>query len=237
MTFAALLKWLLVLLALANLAVLAAWLGPPLLRAWGVLPPPVPQQRELIRLALPAPPASGAATPVPDAADGEHAPAEPARAAGAPVARGAAPTRREPNALRCAVVGPFPDQAAAQAARARIAAVGGSAQLQAEENEDTVVLLPPAATSAAAERTRQALRRHQIDAYVMPSGQYRNGISVGIFRNRALALAQQRRVAELGYAAQLIGRKRLAYRLLAMAPAAALAELPHEDCEPPAPAG
>ena len=258
MRFAALLKWVLVLLVIANLAVLAAWLGPPQLRAMGALPPAVPQQRELARLPLPAAEAPAAGEPLPLAPDVEHAPAEvpdpaetPAAPAEMPAAAEAAaattapeppampaPTVPETEALRCALVGPFPDQAAAQAARERIVAGGGSAQLQAEENMRYTVLLPPAASAAAAGRTRHALRQQGIDAYVMPAGEHRNGISVGVFQSRARALAQRQRVAGLGYAAQVVESKRpAAYRLLARAPAGALAGLPQAACEPPPAAG
>lgn len=251
MRFANLLKWLLVLLVFANLAVLAAWLGPSQLRAMGALPPAVPQQRELARLPLPAAEAPAAEEPLAVASDAERRPAEapdpaemPAVPAEMPGAERVAattapdppamppPAMPETEALRCALVGPFPDQAAAQAARERIVAGGGSAQLQAEENVRYTVLLPPAASAAAAGRTRRALRQQGIDAYVMPAGEQRNGISVGVFQSRARALAQRQRVAELGYAAQVVESKRpAAYRLLARAPAGALLGLPQAACE------
>lgn len=258
MRFANLLKWLLVLLVIANLAVLAAWLGPPQLRAMGALPPMVPQQRELARLTLPTTDAPAAGAPVSVAPDAEPTPAEvpgpaetPAASAEMPAAAEAtaaataaeppampAPAVPETEALRCALVGPFSDQTAAQAARERIVAGGGSAQLQAEENVRYTVLLPPAASAAAAGRTGQALRQQGIDAYVMPAGEHRNGISVGVFQSRARALAQRRRVAELGYGAQVVESKRpAAYRLLAWVPAGALTGLPQAACEPPVVAG
>lgn len=248
MTFAALLKGLLVLLVIANLAVLAAWLAPPQLRAMGVLPPEPPQHRELARVALPAPEAAAAATVSTTASGAADSSAESPGATEAPrpVAALAPVPSVEPSvpptpppmpkaeALGCALVGPFPDQAAAQAARERLVAAGGSAQLQAEKPVRYMVLLPPAASPAAAGETRRVLLRHNVDAYVMPAGEHRNGISVGVFESRALALAQQRRVAELGFSAQLIERQRpAAYRLLARAPPAALAGLPHAACQPP----
>ena len=257
MTFAGLLKGLLVLLVIANLAVLAAWLVPPQLRAMGVLPPVVPQYRELARVALPALDAAAAATTTTTtasavASDAERAPTERPNAAEMPAASAPPPAESaeppppagslEPRApppptaaaLGCAVVGPFLDQAAAQAARERLVAAGGSAQLQAENPVRYMVLLPPAASPAAAGETRRVLRQHGFDAYVMPAGEYRNGISVGVFESRARALAQQRRVAELGFSAELIQRQPpAAYRLLARVPPAALDGLPHAACEPP----
>ena len=257
MTFAGLLKGLLVLLVIANLAVLAAWLAPPQLRTMGVLPPVAPQYRELARVALPAPEAAAAATTITTtasavASDAERAPTERPNAAEMPAASAPPPAEssREPPppagsleprapppptaaALGCAVVGPFLDQAAAQAVRERLVAAGGSAQLQAENPVRYMVLLPPAASPAAAGETRRVLRQHGFDAYVMPAGEYRNGISVGVFESRARALAQQRRVAELGFSAELIQRQRpAAYRLLARAPPAALDGLPHTACPP-----
>ena len=237
MTFlSGLLKWLVVLLVLANLAVAAGWLARSQLREQGVLPPVPPGRLEVGRQELS--PATGA-TPAevlaagleavadPDAPAAQSPPRLPAKvAAEAPAA--AAPANAGPV---CAVVGPFADRAAAQEARLAIERAGGTAKLQTEQAADYLVFVPPASTTEAAAKTRLALRRHGLDAYVIPSGERRNGVSVGVFRDRGLAAAQQRRATEAGHPAQMAARDRAAtYRLLARAPAAALAGLPQAAC-------
>lgn len=222
-----LLKGLAVLLVLANLALAAAWLARPYLRAQGLLPPVPPQRLEVARQPLPA-----ATQPAPEAA----AATEAADALGTAVPKTAA---AEPSAppvaadkpLPCALIGPFADQAAAQAARETIEGAGGTAQLQTEPGADYLVFVPPASTLEAAAEIRAALRRQGLDAYVIPSGERRRGVSVGVFRDRDLALAQQRRAVQAGHPAQMVTRDRAAtYRLLARAPAAALAGLPQAAC-------
>lgn len=225
-----LLKGLAVLLVLANLALAAAWLARPHLRAQGLLPPVPPQRLEVARQPLPA-----ATQPAPEAAAATAA----ADAPGTAVPKAAAAEPPAPPAsavvadrpLPCALIGPFADQAAAQVARETIEDAGGTAQLQAEPAADYLVFVPPVPTLEAAAEIRAALRRQGLDAYVIPSGERRRGVSVGVFRDRDLALAQQRRAGQAGHPAQMVTRDRAAtYRLLARAPAAALADLPQAAC-------
>ena len=252
-----LLRWLLVLLLLANLVAAAAWLARPQLRALGWLPTP-PQRIAVWQRTLPMPPeppaavkppaAVPAASEIPATAAPETTapPVETATAAKtgelaetpAPAAADTLPETAPPPApdpLLCAVVGPFEDQAAVHAARQRIVESGGSAALRTEANTDYLVFLPPAANQAAAGRTRQALHGQGIDAYVIPTGKRRHAVSIGVFSQRERAEAQQQRAEALGYAPQLAVRNHAAtYRLLARVPAATLAELPHAPCaEPP----
>lgn len=252
MPTARVLRWLLVLLLLANLVAAAAWLARPQLRALGWLPTP-PQQIAVWRQTLPTPPEPPAAAQPPAAS--EVVPRAAPETAATPVetatpqktgelAAPSAPAVTDalpevamspaPDALPCAVVGPFAEQAAAQAARQRIVDSGGSAALRAEANTDYLVFLPPAANQAAAGRTRQTLHGQGIDAYVIPTGKRRHAVSIGVFSKRERAVAQQQRAEALGYAPQLAVRNHAAtYRLLARAPAATLAELPHAPCAEP----
>ena len=224
-----LLKGLAVLLVLAHLVLAAAWLARPYLRTQGLLPPVPPERLEIVQQPLPA-----ATQPV----QGTAAAAEPAEAPGtaAPTTvaeppEPSAPAGANDSPLPCALVGPFADEAAAQAARETIEDAGGTARLQAEPAADYLVFVPPAATMEEATETRTALRRHGLDAYVIPSGERRGGVSIGVFRDRDLALAQQRRAAQAGHPAQMVTRDRATrYRLLARAPAAALAGLPQAAC-------
>ena len=257
MSTARLLRWLLVLLLLANLVAAAAWLVRPQLRAIGWLPTP-PQRIAVWRQTLPMPceppaaaqplaaaPAASetppAAAPKTTATPVEGAtPAETGELAetAVPMATGTSPEIAPPlapDALLCALVGPFAAQAAAQAARQHIVESGGSAALRAEANTDYLVFLPPAANQAAAGRTRQALHGQGIDAYVIPTGKRRHAVSIGVFSQRERAVAQQRRAEALGYAPQLAARNHApTYWLLARASVATLAELPYAPCaEPP----
>ena len=251
------LRWLLVLLLLANLVAAAAWLARPQLRTLGWLPTP-PLRIAVWRQTLPVlaeppaaarPPAAAPApsetppTAVPETTASPVETATPAKtgesaATAVPAATGALSEIAPPpaaHALLCAWVGPFSEQAAAQAARQRIVESGGSAALRAEANTDYLVFLPPAASQAAAARTRQTLHGQGIDAYVIPTGIRRHAVSIGVFSQRERAVAQQRRAEALGHAPQLAERHHAAtYRLLARTPAATLAELPHTPCaEPP----
>ena len=232
-TLSRLLKALAVLLVLAHLVLAAAWLARPYLRTQGWLPSVPPERFEVARQALPAATRLAAGQP-------ETAAAEAAEGAGTTTAPKApdkppapsVPADPPPGPLPCALVGPFADSAAAQAARDAIENAGGTARLQAEPAADYLVFVPPAATMEEATETRAALRRHGLDAYVVPSGERRGGVSVGVFRDRNLALAQQRRAAQAGHPAQMVARERATrYRLLARAPAAALAGLPQAACD------
>lgn len=235
-----LLKWLVVLLVLAHLALAIAWLARPYLRTQGLLPPVLPERLEVGRQALPAAtqPAAETEPAAADAPETAAAVAEDSRTAAVAVPESGRAGTEPPEtanaadgALACAVLGPFADQAAAQAARESVERDGGAARLQVERTADYLVFVPPAPTTKAAGEIRAMLRRHGLDAYVIPSGERRNGVSIGVFRDRDLALAQQRRAAEAGQPAQLATRDRAArYRLLARAPAAALAGLPQAAC-------
>ena len=244
MSTARLLRWLLVLLLLANLVAAAAWLARPQLRTLGWLPTP-PARIAVWRQTLPTPPGPPAAAQPPAAAlaAGEIPPtATPVKTgelAGtvAPAAGGLRETATlaVPETLLCALVGPFAEQAAAQAVRQRIVDVGGSAALRAEAGTDYLVFVPPAANQAAAALTRQVLHGQGIDAYVIPTGKRRHAVSIGVFSQRERAVAQQRRAEALGYAPRLAVRNHAAtYRLLARAPQETLANLPHTLCAEPA---
>ena len=234
------LRWLLVLLLLANLAVAGAiyWKEP--LEATGWLPE-APQQRvDLPRRPLPAigsaDVAEAASTPTPpvaqDSTADENARPEQSAAIAPSTAPSTdfAPSRQQSAAplgddaasskLACIVLGPYANEALARAAMARIEAAAGQVHLQTEQiaaEPDYLVYVEPAVSKDVAMRTGQALQSQSIDAYVIPSGARQHGVSVGVFKVRELAQAQRQRVAELGYAVAMetLQRSATAYRIVA----------------------
>ena len=131
-------------------------------------------------------------------------------------------------ALACIVLGPFTNEDDAQAAMARVEQTGARPLLQTETiaaQPDYLVYVEPAVARDIALRTGQALKSQSIDAYVIPSGARKHGVSVGVFRDRNRAQAQQKRVSELGYAVkmQTLDRAATLYQIVARdVPAAAL---------------
>lgn len=150
-------------------------------------------------------------------------------------------TQPEPSAsteqpiLACVVLGPFTDEADAQAAMTRIEQADGQPQLQTETiaaQPDYLVYVEPAVAKDIAVRTWQALQSQDIDAYVIPSGTREHGVSVGVFKNRERATAQQQRVSELGYAVEIhtLDRSATLYRVVARnVPSSALGASADED--------
>lgn len=256
------LRWLLLLLVVANLLLLAAvyWKKP--LQSLGWLPAPSPQRVDLPWQPLPptSPPlTSGGVTAVQDAAapqefidrhpdqerNGElEAPAasqpnlpvaaEPppsTDSTGEPIQPEPAPTTpslpAEPNLdgqpqsiLACIVIGPFTNEDDAQAAMAHVEQAGGRPRLQTETisaQPDYLVYVEPAVAKDIATRTGQALKSQSIDAYVIPSGTRQHGVSVGVFKDRNRAMAQQNRVSELGYVVKMdtLDRSATMYRIVA----------------------
>ncbi len=190
-------KWLLAVLLAANVPVFVLWWSKDQLSA----PDPVElPPRPLPRIAPPPPEATAeqanppVVTPVPEPET---------TASSAP----------QPTARSCFVAGPFKDRAATDDIVRRVEAAGGSAELE-ERRVDApplyLVYVQPAATRDIAERTALALGARSVETYVIPSGERKNGVSVGVFSTRDLAVAQQRRIAELGYRVLVQTRQRRA---------------------------
>lgn len=256
------LRWLLLLLVVANLLLLAAifwkgplqsmgWLSAPPERVdlpWQPLPPIAPPAATARQIDLP-PESAGqqsdlgpdgeleataanqpAPSPSTDSASDEIRPDPSTASADLP----AEPSLEEGQlpTLACIVLGPFTNEDDAQAAMARVQQAGGRPLLQAEQiaaQPDYLVYVEPAVARDIALRTGQALKSQSIDAYVIPSGARRHGVSVGVFRDRVRALAQQKRVSELGYAVEIqtLDRAATMYRIVARdVPSAALAGRP-----------
>lgn len=252
------LRWLLLLLVVANLLLLAAvyWKKP--LQSLGWLPAPSPQRVDLPWQPLPptSPPlTAGGVTAVQDAATPQESmaqqpdqwrnveletpnpppiAAEPPPSADAPgepiqpeLATTASSLPAEPgldeqpqSILACIVIGPFTNENDAQAAMARVEQAGGKPRLQTETisaEPDYLVYVEPAVAKDIATRTGQALKSQSIDAYVIPSGTRQHGVSVGVFKDRNRAVAQQERISELGYVVKMdiLDRRATMYRIVA----------------------
>ena len=257
------LRWLLLLLVVANLLLLAAvyWKKP--LQSLGWLPAPSPQRVDLPWQPLPPTstlPTSGGVTAVQDATAPQESTAQQPHqernveletpAAGQPnpppIAAQPLPSTDAPgepiqpepatttpslpaepsldeqpqSILACIVIGPYTNENDAQAAMARVEQAGGRPRLQTETisaEPDYLVYVEPAVAKDIATRTGQALKSQSIDAYVIPSGTRQHGVSVGVFKDRNRAVAQQERISELGYVVKMdiLDRSATMYRIVA----------------------
>ena len=204
-------------LVAANLVVAAAWWRRDALVAAGWLAEGPPTRLDLPRLPLP---------PL-DAIEPDGAPVPPA-------------PERPQTTVRdaCVAYGPFETRDEAAALAERIETTGGTAELLERSllgEPDYRVYVEPAASRTLAHRTWRELVASGIDAYVISRGERENGVSVGVFTRRELAVAQRERVAELGFpvAMRTVRRSRTAYLLHARgASAGAIAGLPTAPCEP-----
>ena len=199
-------KWALVTLVAANVLVGAAWWAKDDLVKAGFLaePPvsPVPLgKRSLPPVAIVEPGDDTAATVDSEAASVDHV---------------ISPPTSEP-ASTCIVAGPFKDKPSAEALAARLEETGGSVRVDTEVIVAQVYLVYVVpATRQAALGTREKLKAQGVDAYVIPSGARKNGVSVGLFSVQELALAQRDRVAEMGYSVQMqsLPRTSQSYRVV-----------------------
>ena len=186
---------LIVVLVALNLGVAAWWLARPEAKE---PPPPVSTRGGVELQLLPAPtepPGGAPALPAAKAAPAPEPPAAPAPAAPA----AAAP-------LACLRLGPFPDRASADVARAGLGALLRDPVLDEEAGTATGyrVLLPPAPDRAQAQATARRIAAAGFEDFiVLTRGDEANAIALGAYRNRDTA---ERRVASLraaGFPAEL----------------------------------
>ena len=242
-------KLLLILLVLANLAFAAVWFDLDQGLFARLLPPAPPTRVDLgpwpLRESSTTAPAedqageeTGAGASDADDASAVAAEQAPSADSAQPVAAAQPAEETAPaiavssQILDCVVLGPFSSAEEAAAAAARITAAGGQAAVEQEPTAATkhMVYVEPASSERAA-ATLEALAAHSIDAYVIPSGPRRNGISVGVFSKRELAEAQRERVAALGYDVAVHPRGQGAHRVVAsQAPVDSLGEAAQTPC-------
>jgi len=113
----------------------------------------------------------------------------------------------------CFSIGPFDDEAAAEAAGERLAALGTDPALRRLVDEETYgfqVMLPPFPDREAAVEATRALAEQGIQDYfiVTEDETYQNAVSLGVFSERRYALDHQRYLAEIGFDAELRVRTR-----------------------------
>ena len=235
-------KVLLALLVIANLVVGAAWFGLDrgLLGRLFSEPPAT----EVERGPWPLPPLPGASDADPNVGEATDSAPEQSSAESSPNAVVDGDVEREgvaspvedsaASTLSCVVLGPFENEAAADAEAARIVAGGGQAEATQERTPPSnyMVYIEPAATEGEAARTWRELRTRSIDAFVIPSGVRRNAVSVGVFSARDRAEAQRRRIAALGYSVAIHAPAGIAHRVVARnAPSALLGDVAAAPCD------
>ena len=233
-----LLKWLLGLLVVANLAVWVAWFWRDSLVEMGVLAPPPVQRLDLDP--EPLPPlvgleaeqrAVGVEPGLPPAAPDPESVATPQVETSLP------PTESEtaPARLACVVAGPFASREAADQVEQRLRASGATVELLEPEITPSgyQVYVEPEASQDAAWLVLRELRAQSVeDAYVIASGALENGVSIGFFTDERRALTRRDQVAALGYTVSIQTREEVSYRARVRDVLLdALAELAHVPCE------
>lgn len=207
-----LLKWLLGLLVVANVAVWAGWHWRDRLVAMGVLAPVPVQRIDLDPEQLPPIVEPG---PQLQRFEVEQTVAAP---------------------FACVVAGPFESREAAVEVEQRLAASGATVELL-EESEIApaayLVYVEPAASGDAAWHVLRELRTQSVDdAYVIPSGPLENGVSIGVFTEEDRANTRRDRVAALGYTVNVQTRENVTYRVRAVdVLPESLGSLPHVPCD------
>ncbi|WP_024868726.1 SPOR domain-containing protein [Pseudoxanthomonas suwonensis] len=183
---------LIVVLVALNLGVAVWWLSRP---EAAEAPPPVSTRGGVELELLPVTTEAPRSAPALAAAEPASPPAEPPPAA--PV---------DPAPLACLRLGPFPDRAAAEVARAGLGALLREAVLDEEAGAATGyrVLLPPAPDRAQAQATARRIAAAGFEDFIVLSkGEEANAIALGAYRNRDTA---ERRIASLraaGFPAEL----------------------------------
>ncbi|MGH8027945.1 MAG: SPOR domain-containing protein, partial [Pseudoxanthomonas sp.] len=142
----------------------------------------------------------------------------------------AAAAAAEPaTSAQCFSIGPFPDQAAAKAAAARLggqAARSNPHQVPGKAAQGYNVVLPPQADRETAQALAQRIGAAGFDDYlVVNSGAQANGIALGRYRSREGAERRQSELRAAGFDAQLqpVGSEGVAQWWLDIAAAAGVA--------------
>lgn len=121
----------------------------------------------------------------------------------------------------CTVMGWFDDEASALAAAARLSAELNARVLEAVAVERPLddfywVLIPPLADRSSALTRSRELSAQGIESYAVPSGEYENGISLGLFRSRTSAerILAQRTEQNIEARLVILPRNRISYALV-----------------------
>lgn len=141
----------------------------------------------------------------------------------------------------CAAWGPFVDAESMNPLIREIEAAGGEVDVVRRRlafAPDYLLLVGPQGSFEAARRVHGELESQSIENHIVPRGPFAKSLEVGVFADRAEALARQARIEELGYEVDLreLERPGVAFQLIARLqrqPAPALA--PAADCAVVAP--
>lgn len=112
--------------------------------------------------------------------------------------------------LYCETVGPLAEREAAEALRATLEEQGAAASLRTASREVPStywVYLPPRSSREAAQELARSLIQHGVeDLYVIGEGDFRHGLSLGLFSEHARARRRVGELEALGYAPQIQAR-------------------------------
>ncbi len=145
------------------------------------------------------------------------APGRDAAAAGPPVELGELPLLREsrgdPAATSvCFTIGPFEEEARAEAARQRLAELDVEPRQRMTRDQEVYgyqILLPPRASrEAALEATRELQAQGVEDYFIVSEGELENAVSVGLFERKRFAVRHADYLNDLGFDAELRLRTR-----------------------------
>lgn len=124
-----------------------------------------------------------------------------------------APMTEEASAADCMTIGPFPDIFTGRQLINQLASMKIEAEVRAIDKEigayDYRVLIPPLNSLQESFRKLRELKARNIDSYVLTSGEYALGISLGVFSSKSLALQTRENMEENGYAVSLAEIPRL----------------------------
>ncbi|MBA3565037.1 MAG: SPOR domain-containing protein [Gammaproteobacteria bacterium] len=121
-------------------------------------------------------------------------------------------TIRAGDADGCVSIGPFRDLSETSQAIASLRAAGHVPEQRLAEGQVWVghwVFLPAFESRSAARRVLKALKERSVaESYIVPSGDERNAISLGVFAERERALRRAAQITALGYAPKIADRHR-----------------------------
>lgn len=106
----------------------------------------------------------------------------------------------------CWAIGPIGDELTKGQLQNRFDAAGIDVEFKALRNktgEDYWVYLGPYSSKKEALRKLRQLQANQVDSFHISTGDLKNGISLGVFKNRARADQLQRKYISLGYGVKL----------------------------------
>lgn len=113
---------------------------------------------------------------------------------------------------RCVSIGPFRDLAEAEQAISTLRVAGHTPEQRLTEGEVWVghwVYLPAFDSRAAARVAMNKLKKRGVaDSYIVPSGEERNAVSLGVFAERDRAERRAAEISSLGYTPRIADRHR-----------------------------